>query len=172
MQDGESICAHCFAAATLSRYTGAGIATESNFILLNDSELPAKMLPAFKAGVEIARIESFGDVGGFLHALNYTNMAKENPGVTFAWWSKNVPIIAKVWDVVGKPENVVLIESSPKVNTPVSPSSHYVDKVFTVYDDDTIERENININCGARCCNTCRRCYRKDTESVINERLK
>lgn len=172
MQDGESICAHCFAAATLERYTGAGLATESNYNLLNDSVLPFEMLPKFKVSVDIGRVESFGDVGSVIHAINYANTARNNPHVTFAWWTKNVPIVAKAFDIVGKPENVILIESSPKVNVPVKPSSHYVDKVFTVYDEETIKARGIVINCGARACNKCRRCYRKDTEKEISEQLK
>ena len=172
MQDGNSICAHCFAAGTLERYTAAGLATESNFKLLNDSVLPAEMLPAFKNSVDIGRIESFGDVYTVTQALNYANTAYNNPHVTFAWWSKNVAIVARAFDMIGKPANVILIESAPKVNTPIKPSSHYVDKVFTVYTKEYIAAHNIVINCGARACNTCRRCYRKDTETVISEELK
>ena len=172
MQDKNSICSHCFAAATLERYTAAGNATESNFKLLNDSILPLELLPKFKEEVEIARIESFGDVGSVIQAINYANMARVNSHVTFAWWTKNVPIVAKAFDMVGKPENVILIESSEKLNMAKEKSSHYVDKVFTVYDEKTIKEQNININCGSRACNTCRRCYRKDTESVISEKLK
>jgi len=172
MQDGESICAKCFAAATLERYTAAGAATESNTILLNDTVLPLDMLPKFKPGVEIVRVESFGDVASVTQAINYANMARSNPHVVFAWWTKNVPIVAKAFDAVGKPKNVVLIESSPKVNVPATPSSHYVDKVFTVYDGETIARNHVRINCGARSCNTCRRCYKKTTAKAIAERLK
>ena len=172
MQDGESVCAHCFAAATLARYTACGAAAESNTVLLNDSVLPVSMLPKFKPGVKIARIESFGDVASETQAINYANMARNNPGVVFAWWTKNTPIVAKAFDAVGKPKNVILIESSPKVNTPVTPSSPYVDKVFTVYDDETIARDHVRINCGARSCDSCRRCYKKTTAKNIAERLK
>ena len=172
MQDGDSVCAHCFAHGTLERYTAAGLATESNFILLNDSVLPFDLLPKFKPDVEIARIESFGDVGSVTHAINYVNMAYNNPHVVFAWWTKNVPIVAKAFDIVGKPENVILIESSEKVNVAKKPSSHYVDKVFTVYDKQFIIEHNIDINCGARSCNKCRRCYRKNTSAVVSEMLK
>lgn len=65
-----------------------------------------------------------------------------------------------------------MVESSEKLNHAKQASNAYVDKVFTVYDEKTILAENININCGARCCATCRRCYSKETEKVISEKLK
>ena len=171
MLDGDSICAHCFANTTLSRYTDCGKAMLNNTYLLTESILPLDMLPLFKS--DIARIESFGDVQNVTQSINYSNMCLINPNTTFAWWSKNIPIIAKAFDIIGgKPDNVILIESSPKVNVKLEPSSHYVDKVFTVYSKEYIIANDIDINCGARCCNTCRRCYRKDTEADVREQLK
>lgn len=171
MKQGDSICAHCFAETTLKRYTACGKAMESNFHLLNDSVLPLDLLPIF-ANVAIVRIESFGDVASVTQAINYANLCKVNPNVVFAWWSKNMSIIEKAFDIVGKPENVIMVESSEKLNVEKEKSSPIVDKVFTVYDEKTIAQKSVEINCGARCCATCRRCYRKDTEIVVNEKLK
>lgn len=171
MQDGNSICAHCFAETTLRRYTDCGKNCASNFELLTESVLPVEMLPIF-ANVSIVRIESFGDVANVNQAINYANICKANPQVMFAWWSKNMAIIKQAFDIVGKPKNVVMVESSEKLNHAKQASNEYVDKVFTVYDEKTILAENININCGARCCATCRRCYSKETEKVISEKLK
>jgi hypothetical protein len=171
MKDGESICAHCFAEATLSRYKAAGQNAESNYHLLTESVLPLEMLPVF-CNVALVRIESFGDVANVTQAINYANICKVNPSVHFAWWSKNMSIIKKAFDIVGKPQNVIMVESSEKLNVAKAPSTEYVDKVFTVYDAKTIESENININCGARCCATCRRCYSAETEKVVSEKLK
>ena len=172
MADGDSICAHCFAAATLERYSAAGVNAESNFHLLNDLILPEELLPVFKDTVEIVRIESFGDVGSVNHAINYLNICKKNPHVRFAWWSKNMGIVERAVELVGKPENVVLVESSEKLNRAKERVREIVDKTFTVYDKKTIETEGIEINCGARCCLTCQRCYRKGTEADIAEQLK
>lgn len=171
MLDGDSICAHCFAETTLKRYEAAGEAMLNNTYLLTESILPLELLPVFP-NVAIVRIESFGDVANVTQAINYCNICKVNPLVTFAWWSKNVKIIEKAFDMVGKPENVILIESSPKVNQKIEKSSHYVDKVFTVFSKEYIIANDIDINCGSRCCATCRRCYRKDTESDVREQLK
>ena len=171
MQQGDSICAHCFAETTLKRYKDCGKNCLSNTVLLTSSILPDNLLPHFP-NVSIVRIESFGDVANVTQAINYANMCRVNPLVTFAWWTKNVSIVAAAFDQVGKPDNVILIESSPKVNNKIQPSSHYVDKVFTVYSKEYIIEHNIDINCGARCCATCRNCYRKDTGADVREQLK
>lgn len=171
MQDGDSICSHCFAQATLNRYTNASKAMQSNYYLLTESILPLDLLPIF-ANVAIVRIESFGDIANKTQAINYLNIIKANPEVMFAWWSKNMVIIKSAIDEIGKPKNVVFVESSEKLNKAKVASFEFVDKVFTVYDEKTITENNVNINCGARCCATCRRCYNKSTESVISEKLK
>ena len=132
--------------------------------------LPLDMLPRF-VNVSIVRIESFGDVANVTQAVNYANLCKVNPRVIFAWWSKNMPIIKQAFDLVGKPRNVVMIQSSELLN--VQTARHPIaDKVFTVYDDSTIQRDSIAINCGARSCASCRRCYSKRTGAVVSERLK
>ena len=44
----------------------------------------------------------------------------------------------------------------------------FVDKVFTVYADC----EGVEINCGARNCFECHKCYTKNKTEYINEKLK
>ena len=171
MQDGSSICAHCFAETTLNRYKEAGQAMERNYYLLTEAVLPLEFLPVF-ANVAIVRIESFGDVQNVTQAINYANICKVNPSVMFAWWTKNAAIVKKAFDMVGKPENVIMIESSEKLNCKKELSNGYMDKVFTVYDAKTIAEKAIDINCGARCCATCRNCYKKDSAAIVSEKLK
>lgn len=172
MKNGNSICASCFAVATINHYKTLGVAMENNYELLNADVLPFEMLPNLKKTVEITRIESFGDVASETQAENYHRFITKNPHVMFAWWSKNMKIIEPIFNRLGKPSNVVMIESSPMVNVEIKPSSWIVDKVFTVFDDEYIKAHNVEINCGARDCNTCRRCYKKSTEKSVKERLK
>ncbi len=171
MKAGDSICAECFAYNTVRRYSELGKNCAMNYELLTSEVLPVEMLPIFKPEVEIIRIESFGDVGNVTHAINYINIINANPHVTFAWWSKNAWIINEAFAQCGKPKNVVMIESSEKLNVQKEKSENF-DKVFTVYDSEHIASGNVNINCGARSCDTCRRCYSKRTGAVVNEKLK
>lgn len=167
MRNGNSICSKCFAVGTIKQYTSLGKALASNFELLNSSILDLDLLPRFKSSVEIVRIESFGDVASVTQAINYANICKVNPHVTFAWWSKNMSIVQKAFDIVGKPDNVIMVESAPIMDAEIEPSQPCVDKTFTVY-----TKESDNINCGKRSCMKCRRCYRKDTEKSVKELLK
>lgn len=171
MKAGDSVCAHCFADVTVRRYTELGKNCAANYDLLTSEVLPLAALPIFKPDVEIVRIESFGDVANVTQAINYINIINANPSVTFAWWSKNAPIINEAFDQVGKPKNVVMVESSEKLNVQKEISPNF-DKVFTVYDEAHIVDQKVNINCGARSCNTCRMCYTKRTGMIVNEKLK
>lgn len=169
MEDGDSVCASCFAETTLRRYKDCGACMESNFYLLTESILDPELLPRF-GNVRIVRIESFGDVANVNQAINYANMCRVNPQITFAWWTKNVPIVRKAFELTGKPENVILVESAPLLNTEIEPSDPCVDKTFTVYDDH--KDDDPFINCGGRCCLTCQRCYHRETEIHVREALK
>ena len=69
----------------------------------------------------------------------------------------------------------MIIVSSPMMNKRMELDREkfwFVDHVFTVYDKDYIEANNVNVNCGARSCLGCQHCYRKDTEFYVNEKLK
>lgn len=113
MKNGESVCAHCFAAATLDRYTSAGAHAENNFYLLNAEVLPLDMLPRFR-NVAIVRIESFGDVASVTQAINYLNIVKVNPFITFAAWTKNASIWNAAIKKAGKPENLSSVREQLK----------------------------------------------------------
>lgn len=171
MKNGDSVCAKCFADVTVRRYTELGKNCAANYDLLTNEVLPLTALPIFKPGVEIVRIESFGDVANVTQAINYINIIKVNPSVMFAWWSKNAPIINEAFEKIGKPRNVVMVESSETLNKQKEISPNF-DKVFTVYDEAHIVGQKVKINCGARSCDTCRRCYSKRTGMIVNERLK
>ena len=171
MKDGNSICAHCFAAATLNQYKTCGEHASNNLRLLSENVLALDLLPVF-GNVRFVRIESFGDVANVNQAINYLNIAKVNPEVTFAWWSKNMPIIAKAIEIIGRPGNIIFIESSERVNVAKAKSFDFVDYVFTVYDKPTITAESVEINCGARRCLTCGRCYHKGNGEQVREQLK
>ena len=170
------ICEHCYANAILeSNKGGRGKALkavlESNYELLTSTVLPLELLPRFP-NISISRIEAFGDVANVIQAINYANIAKVNPNVTFGRWSKNLNFLKQAFDAIGgKPSNIVVVQSSPIINHPAV-KHPIADKVFTVYTKEYAIEHNIVINCGARSCVTCQRCYHKGGETYINELLK
>lgn len=164
------VCSHCFAFGTLNRFKPAQKNAAENYETLTSRILNDDEIPVF-GNVRFVRIESFGDIANVTHAVNYIKIAKKNPNVTFAWWTKNTWIAAAAMDREGKPDNIILIQSSPVLNKQQKPRNAYVDKVFTVYDKE--HAENVKINCGSRSCVTCQRCYdRNNTEKYISEKLK
>ena len=163
-----SVCEKCYA----QRYTGMRKGLENhlerNTKLLTSRVIPMDELPIVNACY--FRFESFGDLHNTTQLISYFNICKKNPDTYFALWTKNPGIVKKVADQ--KPKNLQIIVSSLMLNKPVDISKMpYIDKVFTVYDKETIKRDGININCGAKSCLTCHKCYKKGNK-VINEKLK
>jgi hypothetical protein len=100
-------------------------------------------------------------------------MCYKNPRVKFALWTKNPDYIAEaIADGYEKPANLNIVLSSLFVNVERRKAFDFVYKVFTVYDPEYIEKNGVEINCGARSCFNCGLCYEKNGVEVINEKLK
>lgn len=175
----ESICADCFAQTMFKNpwYKWTMKRCEENTRVLTESVLDSEDLPIINAFA--FRFESFGDLQNTVQCINYFNICKVNPRVTFALWTKNPFIIANtIREGHDKPENLIVIYSSLIKNKPVSLAKiqkvfPFVDKVFTVWTTkETAAKHNVCINCGARACLKCLRCYTKNSNSEIAELLK
>lgn len=167
-----AICKSCFAEKTLSRYSDTDRAAESNFILLNSGLLPDAWLPVF-GNVRYVRIESFGDLYTVNQARNYLRIVKKNPGVIFAWWTKNAGILARAIKLEGRPKNLSLVQSSELIDKPDKKRFPFFDHVFTVYSSEkTAADHGKKITCGARSCMGCLRCYSRRTACDVSELLK
>lgn len=167
-----SICEKCYAHAQMNRFKNMQPCLANNFDILTNHIIANDELPIVNALV--FRFESFGDIYNETQVINYFNICKVNPQTRFALWTKNPAIIERaIATGHEKPENLVILLSSLYINQQADIEKwSFIDKVFTVYDEKTIAEKQININCGARNCFTCQRCYRKDTEKFINEKLK
>jgi hypothetical protein len=168
-----AICQKCFAAAMFKRY-GAGFnnAFENNYKLLTREIIPAEDLPIITGAY--FRFEAFGDLENEIQFVNYLNICEKNPLVNFAIWTKNPDIMQAVFNQgYKKPENLNIIISSLFINKQRSAAGYnFVDKIFTVYDKKTAAARDININCGARSCLGCLKCYTKNDITIINELVK
>ena len=80
--------------------------------------------------------------------------------------------MAKVFKRRAKPDNLIIIRSSMFINKAVKPGYWFVDKTFTVYDKEYIKANQVDINCGARDCINCLKCYTHNDKREIREKLK
>lgn len=166
-----SICQKCFAAKQMKIFPSMEKPMVENQRILTSEILPAEKLPIINN--LYFRFESFGDLNNATQVKNYFNICYKNPKVKFALWTKNPDYIAAaIRDGYEKPANLNIVLSSVFVNKERKNVFDFVDKVFTVYDPQYIEENNISINCGARNCFTCGLCYEKNDVSIINEKLK
>ena len=120
------------------------------------------------------RFEAFGELNNEEQLRNYLNLANLFPKTFFSLWTKRTDLIAKVLTKENKPKNFNLIVSSIKQNekTDLKELADIVDKVFTVYDKQYIELNDIKINCGSKDCHSCKICYTKNDIKEVNEILK
>ena len=168
-----AICQKCYAQNMFKRYgENFNNAFEHNYRVLTKSIIPVEYLP--KINSLYFRFEAFGDLQNTKQFINYLNICNHNPRTNFAIWTKNPDIIQKVFNSgYEKPENLNILVSSLFINQPANFSKYnFIDKIFTVYSKDYIKSNNININCGARDCAGCLKCYTKNSITVINEMLK
>lgn len=172
-----SICEKCFARAMAERY-GKNFKDKyaENTRILTQCVIPVNEW--FEINALYFRLEAFGDLNNEIQVINYFNFARHNSKTVFALWTKNPFYIDKAIKMGHKkPKNLIIIYSSPMINAKVNTEKlfkiyPFIDKCFTVYDGETIAVNNININCGARNCFTCGKCYSKRTTKEIREKLK
>ena len=164
-ENPDNICHYCYSQKMLKGLRkNCRPSWKKNGELLSAFGLTASQLPKIKT--ELCRFSAHGELINRTHALNYFEIARANPKVTFAFWTKR-PLFVPTDET---PDNVVMVYSSPQLNTP-GKLPHGFDKVFTVYKKD--KAEGVTINCGAKSCDTCRLCYDKSNGVVfVNEIVK
>lgn len=163
-----SICSHCFSFAMMKRYANLDGCMEKNGEILRAGIIPEDQIPTTTG--QIFRFESFGDLANWLQAANYMNIARRNPQTRFALYTKNPRFIAEaIKNGYSKPANLVIVYSSLFLNKQARPPFDFIDKVFTVYDKE--ENAPAGINCGARSCFTCQRCYKRNPDGVTVEHV-
>lgn len=169
-QNPNSICSKCFADGTCKRYSALNQNMARNTEILTARLFDISELPVINA--QIFRFESFGDLVNATQCMNYFRICKRNPGVRFALWTKNPNFVQQAINAgESKPDNLVILLSSHIIGERADASRwSFVDKTFTVYKKDQLG--DAHINCGSRECMMCQRCYRKETETDIRERLK
>lgn len=171
------ICVFCFSDSQQDMQATMQIPLRRNFDILNNGIIHADWIPVINA--LYFRGESFGDFASVNAVINFYNLASKNPGVNFTAWTKNPGFFYQA-EKLGykKPANFKLILSSFFINKVAAiPEKymHLIDAVFTVFTKEFAELHNVVINCGARACLACLRCYKSFEPGkikYINELLK
>ena len=176
MKDPNFICSKCYSERQMEWQENLRIKLYRNTLILTTIEIPVELMPRFN--VMKGRLESHGELNNVIQIKNFFNLCKANPRTMFALWTKNTFLFPEARKQgVRKPGNLIIIESSPKLNVITEPSDPWVDKVFTVFNKKFAREHGIEINCGGRCCMTCEtNCYKKNVVKgkveYINELVK
>lgn len=169
-----SICGFCFADAQQSYQRDMIDPLTHNAEILNGGIIHPDWLPVMNN--IYFRIESFGDVSTVNACINILHMIARNRETDVAVWSKNVSLYRQAFRIVGKPDNMIFVKSLEMVNTipdpETDPDADIVDKWFAVITPEFAEAHGLTINCGARACLACLRCYEKIGDPVVYEKLK
>lgn len=172
------ICSHCFARRSIKLYRALGPVLEMNYGTLH-RELSKEDANQIRFYSTLGRLESFGDVDSVVQALNYIKIVRANPQTRFAVWTKNPGYWADAFKIERKPRNLSVVYSSPLIDKPSDPSKvqkafPFVDHVFSVFTRDyMVSHPEVSINCGAKSCATCQRCYkRRKSADAISELMK
>ena len=164
MQKTDSVCKSCYAQRYEKLRPNVVTAFERNKFL-SERPLQPEELPAINE--QIARFASYGELINMMHFINLLRIALANPRTIFTLWTKRPKIVQRVLKLMGKPDNLILIYSSPIVGK-VSALPKGFDKVFTAFAKGT---DTTDINCHGA-CNSCRLCYSHNDTTFINEIIK
>ena len=174
-ENNESVCSKCYASTYMKMRKALKERLEGNADILTTRLLKDREIPVTNAAV--FRFESFGDLYNVTHLTNYVLICERNPYTHFGLWTKNIWILDEMFNECGikKPDNLSIIVSSPMLNKIMELDREkywFVDHVFTVYNKQFIKANDVEINCGSRDCLGCQRCYHRNTEFYVNEKLK
>lgn len=177
-----AICSHCYSRNMAGMYKALDAKNQRNTDILTTKIIPEDELPSVDSDkFPWARLEAFGDLHNETHLQNYMNLVRKNSGSKWALYTKMYHLVYEYFSKHDVPENLTLVISSLMVNKPIDISKFQELgkfkegqlKVFTVYDKEYIAAHpELKINCGAKSCFTCHRCYDQRKETEVNEILK
>ena len=155
------ICGYCYDDAQEKRWANVKNRHMLNLLIMKSVDFTEEELATLKMN-GICRLNSSGDVDNFTQANNYRKIAKSHPNVKVALWAKNVKPVEDVFDMYGKPENLIFVQSSVIIGTP-GRMSRWADYLFTVYPDEESLQEalaNGAVECNGKKCVDCGfKCY-------------
>ena len=132
-----------------------------NLVIMENVEFTIEELSTLPCG-ELARVNSSGDSSNDIYAANMIKFCFAHPFSKTAIWSKHTITYIHAIEKYGKPENVVMIQSSLFVDKAVK-LAKYFDYVFTVYKDKEAVKKALDsgaCECNGKKCRDCGyKCY-------------
>ena len=159
-------------------YPDLAACLERNSEILKNRILTEEEMPKLGNKLGLFRFEAFGDSTSEIQVVNYFNITNANPKEHCALWTKNPWIVDNAMKHyhLTKPKNLKIVGSSVFKNKPMIDyyrKYKFIDYIFTVYDEEFIKKHNIDINCGGRSCESCKKCYLGTHDGYeIREKLK
>lgn len=155
------ICGYCYDAAQEARWANVKNRHGLNLEIISALDFTVDELRAVPV-TAILRENSSGDISGDIMARNYVRMAYAHEYAAVALWAKNVSPVERAFDALGKPANMVFVQSSVLIGIPAR-RSRYADYVFTVYPDEESLQEALQagaMECNGQKCKECGwKCY-------------
>lgn len=177
----NSICHKCYSYEMLTTARQKCVPNwEHNRIVLTTNVINIKELPKInfrkwkKKKRKYFRLSAHGEIENENMYINYINIVKKNPEITFALWTKRKDLVKKYGKMGAS--NVIFIYSTIALNIINPELPEGFDKVFSVYTAEFVKNNEIDINCASpkeTRCLKCMKCYDvNNTEIYINEVIK
>lgn len=181
-QNKQNICYYCYARKYSKLYKNLDAALLYNTLLLSFTYINPKTQAAGLANFKYVRFESFSDLQNMQHFYNLYQIAKYFNETNFALWTKRHLLVFGVMSTLKPLKNLNFILSNFRLNDKgerikdlfiakfeslgINPKNL---KYFNVFESDFAWNNNIEINCGARSCASCLKCYKRNNIQCINE---
>ena len=148
------ICGYCYDHEQEHSFKGVNVLNRHtlNMIIMSQVEFSVEELRVLNASY-INRVNSSGDAPNITYAKNMIKLCYAFPALRFGFWAKNTYAVIKACDELGKPKNLVLVQSSCIIGF-IPKLAKYFDFVFVVF----LTKEDIE---KALKCKTCGECNGK-----------
>jgi hypothetical protein len=173
---GNSICRFCYSMNALNKHRkNCRPSFMGNSELLSKSLLSKDQIPFINQS--FFRFHGHGEIINMTHLWNFVQIARANPHCTFALWTKRKDFVRQMMTKQkytgipsGKPANMILIYSNPKLDCVQTEPPTFFDKVFNNVTKPIYRKME---NCTGQKCIECLACYSLNSGTdVIVERVK
>lgn len=159
-KDPEIICGKCYDFRQENYRIAVRKRHELNLRIMSSVSFSVAELAMLPTAM-IDRINSSGDMENAVHAGNMIKYAIAHGSAHVGLWAKNDDAVQAAFDQYGKPENVIYISSSPRINHRRR-LPRRADYTFTVYDAEHIDSAiaSGSMECNGKKCIDCGfKCY-------------